>query len=80
MGAPGGDLAAIAGATAALLEAVRAVDPAIRVFVASTGAIFGDAAESPQREETCCRPESPYAIAKLAAHGLVGAMRAHDGV
>jgi GDPmannose 4,6-dehydratase len=50
------------------------------VFVASTGAIFGDAGESPQREETCCRPESPYAIAKLAAHNLVGAMRAHDGM
>jgi GDPmannose 4,6-dehydratase len=72
--------AAIVDATAALLEAVREVEPAIRVFVASTGAIFGDAGESPQREETCCRPESPYAIAKLAAQHLVGAMRAHDGV
>ena len=72
--------AAIVDATAALLEAVREVQPAIRVFVASTGAIFGDAGESPQREETCCRPESPYAIAKLAAQHLVGAMRAHDGV
>ncbi len=72
--------AAIVDATAALLEAVREVQPAIRVFVASTGAIFGDAGESPQREDTCCRPESPYAIAKLAAQHLVGAMRAHDGV
>jgi GDPmannose 4,6-dehydratase len=77
---PAETCAAIVGATAALLEAVRAVDPAIRVFVASTGAIFGDAGESPQREGTCCRPESPYAIAKLAAHNLVGAMRAHDRV
>jgi GDPmannose 4,6-dehydratase len=72
--------AAIAGATAALLEAVREVDPQTRVFVAGTGAIFGDAGESPQREETRCRPESPYAIAKLAAHNLVGAMRDHDGL
>ncbi len=77
---PGEACAAIVEATAALLEAVREVDPEIRVFVASTGAIFGDAGESPQREETCCRPESPYAIAKLAAHNLVGAMRDHDGV
>jgi GDPmannose 4,6-dehydratase len=72
--------AAIVGATAALLEAVREVDPAIRVFAASTGAIFGEAGESPQHEETRCRPESPYAIAKLAAQHLVGAMRAHNGV
>ncbi len=71
---------AIVDATAALLEAVREVDSAIRVFVAGTGAIFGAAGDSPQREETCCRPESPYAIAKLAAHNLVGAMRAHDGL
>ncbi len=77
---PAETCAAIVDATAALLEAVRAVDPAIRVWVASTGAIFGDAGESPQREQTPCRPESPYAIAKLAAHNLVGAMRAHDAV
>lgn len=77
---PGETSAAILGATAALLEAVREVDPTIRVFAASTGAIFGDAGESPQREDTCCRPESPYAIAKLAAHHLVGAVRAHDGL
>ncbi len=77
---PAETCAAIAGATAALLEAVRAVDPTIRVFAASTGAIFGDAGQSPQREQTCRRPESPYAIAKLAAHNLVGAMRAHDGL
>ncbi len=77
---PAETCAAIVGATAALLEAVRAVDPAIRVWVAGTGAIFGDAGECPQREETCCRPESPYAIAKLAAHNLVGAMRDHDGM
>jgi GDPmannose 4,6-dehydratase len=77
---PAETCAAIAGATAALLEAVRAVDPTIRVFAASTGAIFGDAGESPQREQTPCRPENPYAIAKLSAHDLVGAMRDHDGV
>ncbi len=77
---PAQTCAAILDATAALLEAVRAVDPAIRVWVAGTGAIFGDAGESPQRENTPCRPESPYAIAKLAARDLVGAMRAHDGM
>ena len=34
---------AIAGATGALLEAVRDVDPATRVYVPASGAIFGDA-------------------------------------
>jgi GDPmannose 4,6-dehydratase len=77
---PAQTLAAIAGATAALLEAVRDTDPTIRVFVATSGAMFGAAGESPQREQTPCRPDTPYAIAKLAAHGLVGALRTHDGL
>jgi GDPmannose 4,6-dehydratase len=69
---------AIVGACAAILEAVRDGDRQTRVFVAASGAMFGDAPESPQREDTPCRPTNPYAIAKLAAHQLVGALRAHD--
>lgn len=69
---------AIVGSCAAILESVRLLDSSIRVFVSASGAIFGEASESPQREETPCRPGSPYAIAKLAAHQLVGAMRVHD--
>ena len=78
--APADTVAAIAGATATLLEAVRARSPRTRVFVAASGAIFGAAPESPQREDTCCRPQTPYGTAKLAAHQLVGQIRAHDGV
>ncbi|HEV2974739.1 MAG TPA: GDP-mannose 4,6-dehydratase [Solirubrobacteraceae bacterium] len=77
---PGETLAAIAGSTAAIIEAVRELDAGARVFVASSGAIFGDAPESPQREDTSCRPTNPYAVAKLAAHQLTGALREHDGV
>jgi GDPmannose 4,6-dehydratase len=73
-------LRAIAGSTAVLLEAVRDSDPEARVFVAASGAMFGDAPESPQRESTPFRPTTPYAIAKLASHQLVGAMRGHDGL
>ena len=51
-----------------------------RVFVAGSGAMFGAAPESPQREDTPCRPETPYATAKLAAHQLVGQLRGHDGL
>ena len=78
--APARTLTAIAGSTAALLEAVRDHSEETRVFVAVSGAIFGAASESPQREDTACRPETPYATAKLASHQLVGQIRAHDGV
>jgi GDPmannose 4,6-dehydratase len=77
---PGLTMIAIAGSAAAILQAVRETDPQTRVYMSASGAMFGDARESPQREDTPCRPESPYAIAKLAAHGLVGALRAHDGL
>jgi GDPmannose 4,6-dehydratase len=75
---PGETVAAIVGSCAAILEAVRDVDRAIRVFVPASGAMFGDAPESPQREDTPCRPRTPYGVAKLAAHELVGLLRVHD--
>jgi GDPmannose 4,6-dehydratase len=77
---PGETIRATAGSTAAILAAVRELDLSTRVFVAASGSIFGNAGESPQREDTPCRPTSPYAIAKLAAHQLVGALRVHDGL
>jgi GDPmannose 4,6-dehydratase len=77
---PGETLRAIAGATAALLEAVRELDAGTRVYVAASGAMYGDAGSSPQREDTPCRPNTPYAVAKLASHQLVGAMRRHEGL
>ena len=77
---PGETMRAIAGSTAAILEAVRDLDTNARVFVAASGAIFGDARESPQNEDTPCRPATPYAIARLAGHELVGALREHDGL
>jgi GDPmannose 4,6-dehydratase len=77
---PASTIQAIAGATASLLEAVRDCSPASRLFVASSGAMFGDAPESPQNESTPCRPTNPYSVAKLAAHQLVGALRGHAGL
>jgi GDPmannose 4,6-dehydratase len=72
---------AIAGSAAAILEAVRELVPDARVFVSASGAIFGgDAPESPQREDTPCRPATPYAVAKLAAHQLLGLLRTRDGL
>jgi GDPmannose 4,6-dehydratase len=77
---PGQTLAAIAESTAALLEAVREHSEDTRVFIAASGAMFGAATESPQREGTLCRPQTPYATSKLAAHQLVGQLRGHDGI
>jgi GDPmannose 4,6-dehydratase len=68
-------VAAIATATATLLASARDVDPAMRVWVSSSSEVFGDAGETPQTERSPMRPRTPYGVAKLAAHGLVGAMR-----
>lgn len=73
-------IAAIAGGTAALLAAARALDPEMRIWVTTSGEIFGDAGEAPQHERSPMRPRSPYGVAKLAAHGLVGAMRERHGM
>lgn len=51
-----------------MLEAIRAVDPQIRFVQASSSEMFGDAVESPQRETTRFRPQSPYGVAKVFAH------------
>jgi GDPmannose 4,6-dehydratase len=77
---PAQTMRAIIGSNAALLEAVLAIDPSIRMFVASSTAIFGAAPESPQREDTPCHPTSPYAIAKLASHQLLGVLRDRHGL
>jgi GDPmannose 4,6-dehydratase len=77
---PTATIAAIAGATATLLGAAHAVDPDMRVWVSTSSEVFGDAGESPQTERSPMRPRSPYGVAKLAAHGLVTAMREHLGL
>jgi GDPmannose 4,6-dehydratase len=73
-------VAAITLGTAALLTAAREVDPALRVWVAASSEVFGDAGESPQNERSPMRPRSPYGVSKLAAHGLVRTLRAHHGM
>jgi GDPmannose 4,6-dehydratase len=77
---PGETMRAIVGSCAAILEAVRELDPSMRLFAAASGTMFGDVGVSPQREDTPCRPTSPYAVAKLAAHQLLGLLRMHKGL
>jgi GDPmannose 4,6-dehydratase len=54
--------------TLRLLEAVRNVAPAARVFIASSSEIFGNPTHAPQNEQTAIRPTSPYGAAKAFAH------------
>lgn len=77
---PAGTLLAVAGATATLLAAAREATNRVRVLVATSAEIFGDAGESPQHERSPMRPRSPYGVAKLAAHGLTGTLRGRDGL
>jgi GDPmannose 4,6-dehydratase len=65
---------AAVGATS-LLEAIRAVDPAIRFYQASSSEIFGEPRESPQTEETPLKPVTPYGVAKAYAHFIVSSYR-----
>jgi GDPmannose 4,6-dehydratase len=51
-----------------MLEAVRAVDPSIRFYQASSSEMFGQAAETPQSETTPFHPRSPYGVAKVYGH------------
>jgi GDPmannose 4,6-dehydratase len=42
--------------------------------------MFGATTDSPQSEETGCRPQTPYATAKLAAHQIVGQLRSRGDI
>jgi GDPmannose 4,6-dehydratase len=51
-----------------MLEAVRAVDPDIRFYQASSSEMFGKVREVPQNESTPFYPRSPYGVAKTYGH------------
>ncbi|MBI3491210.1 MAG: GDP-mannose 4,6-dehydratase [Acidobacteria bacterium] len=51
-----------------VLEAIRHVDPKIRVYQASSSEMFGKVREVPQTEMTPFYPRSPYGVSKVFAH------------
>jgi GDPmannose 4,6-dehydratase len=53
-----------------VLEAVRAVDPSIRFYQASSSEMFGKVQAVPQSEHTPFYPRSPYGVAKLYGHWI----------
>ena len=53
-----------------MLEAIRAVDPSIRFYQASSSEMFGKVQEVPQTERTPFYPRSPYGVAKVYGHWI----------
>jgi GDPmannose 4,6-dehydratase len=53
-----------------LLEAIRAVNPTIRFYQASSSEMFGRVREVPQSEATPFYPRSPYGVAKVYGHWI----------
>ena len=51
-----------------VLEAIRQVDPSIKVYQASSSEMFGKVREIPQTELTPFYPRSPYGVSKVFAH------------
>ena len=51
-----------------MLEAVRAVDPNMKFYQASSSEMFGKVREVPQNENTPFHPRSPYGVAKTYGH------------
>ncbi|MCA1561228.1 MAG: GDP-mannose 4,6-dehydratase [Acidobacteria bacterium] len=51
-----------------VLEAIRHVDPTIRLYQASSSEMFGKVREVPQTELTPFHPRSPYGVSKVFGH------------
>jgi GDPmannose 4,6-dehydratase len=53
-----------------VLEAIRAANPRIRFYQASSSEMFGKVHEQPQKESTPFYPRSPYGVAKVYGHWI----------
>src|SRR5213083_529548 len=51
-----------------LLEAIRQVDPGVRIYQASSSEMYGRVREVPQTEMTPFYPRSPYGVSKVFGH------------
>lgn len=63
-----------------LLECIRTMQPQCRFYQASSSEMYGDNPEHPQNEDTRLMPASPYACAKVFAHGLTRNYREGYGI
>ena len=53
-----------------ILEAIRALNPKIKFYQASSSEMFGKVTETPQTEKTPFHPRSPYGVAKVYGHWI----------
>lgn len=53
-----------------MLDAIRSVNPEIRMYQASSSEMFGKVQEVPQKETTPFYPRSPYGVAKVYGHWI----------
>jgi GDPmannose 4,6-dehydratase len=53
-----------------MLDAIRIVDPRMRLYQASSSEMFGKVVEVPQSETTPFYPRSPYGVAKVYGHWI----------
>src|SRR5215216_2942852 len=51
-----------------MLEAIRQIDPGIRIYQASSSEMYGRVREVPQTELTPFYPRSPYGVSKVFGH------------
>lgn len=72
---PAETLESIVFGTLNMLEAVRLIDPRMRLYHASSSECFGDLGNRPADEDTTFHPRSPYGVAKTSAHLLVANYR-----
>jgi len=71
---------AVAMGSLRFLECIRTMQPGCRFYQASSSEMYGDNPEHPQNEETRLMPASPYACAKVFAHGLTRNYREGYGI
>jgi GDPmannose 4,6-dehydratase len=63
-----------------LLEAVRQVDPGVRIYQASSSEMYGRVREVPQTEMTPFYPRSPYGVSKVFGHYITVNYRESHGL
>jgi len=63
-----------------ILQAIKEIDPQIRFAQASSAEMFGKVSIAPQTENTSFYPISPYGVAKLYGHQMVGIYRERHAI
>src|SRR5918999_636 len=63
-----------------VLEAIRQVDPGIRLYQASSSEMYGRVREVPQTELTPFYPRSPYGVSKVFGHYITVNYRESYGI